>query len=243
MLNTTTTSSNFLKLMYASDDPNTPVNELTTPTVLEDGQWGLQAFTDNGTPTNFADDQPLDASGSPVGVDGFGIPTGTSRPVEFNWEYSANGGFGAQRYLVNTDGSFKLLDDPIRFAALTVSNKAGDSKSLSLQFDGWMHGLPDMYYELSKNDHMMTTAIANKVINIAEGTELTEAADPSKRYLIKPLEMSLFLTIVPSTTVGIPVLTTADSADLATVPVFTNHAMGPTPANTVVKYSEGKLVE
>ena len=176
-------------------------------------------------------------------VDAFGNPSTAVRPVEFNWEYSADGGWGTQRYLIKTDGTYKLLDDPIRLASLTVTNKAGDVKNLSLQFDGWMHGLPDMYYELSKNDYMMTTAIANKVINIAEGTQLTDASDSTKHYYIKPLEMSLFLAIVPSTTTGIPALTTADSADLATVPNFTAHGMGAIPTGTVVKYSEGKLVE
>ena len=230
--------SNFMKLVYVTDDPNTnDVNESTTTTVLTDGQWGLQPFN--------ASNEPLDSTGTAVTVDGYGIPQGATRPVEFNWEYST-GGWGTQQFLCSPDCSvaanYKILDNPIMLSPFAIDTD-GDSvtdKTLSLQFDGWMHGLPDMYHELAKNNFQMSADISAKVINIPAGTAVT---DGTNNYYIKPLEISVFLDVVPSNTAGVPDITSAASVDLGTVPTFTNHGMGAKPTGTVVKYSEGKPVE
>ncbi len=155
----------------------------------------------------------------------------------FNWEYSdSEGGWGSITYLINEDGTNKYLDDPMRFDPITATNGAGESKTLSLKFDGWMQGLPDMFQELGKNDWVMTEALSDKIINIPEGTEVTDAATDTA-YLIKPLEIGLFLAEIADP--GNLNLTSAEAVDLADVPAFVEHGMGVRPTCTAVKYSEG----
>jgi hypothetical protein len=245
----TTAGSNFLKLMYANDDPNTP--DVETGTVRSSGEWGLRAYSDNGTATDFTDDKPLLADGTAVTVDQWGVPTDpTQRPVELNWEYSAEGGWGAQQFLVKTDGTgdYLLLDNPIQLQSIVVANGAGDNKTLSLQFDGWMHGLPDLYMDLQNNDWTMTSALSNKIINIPAGTEVT--GSDGVVYYIKPLQVSLFLAAVttPATGKSFPDadVTTADALDVTAtstlLPTFTEHGMSTTIPAADVKYSEGHEV-
>lgn len=228
------TDSNFMNLVYLTDDPATPEDETASVTVLTSGSWGLQAYNSSG--------QPLQQDGTAVAVDVYGFPVDpTAIPAEYNWEYAAGGGWGSQRYLMSDASSYVILADPVQLAALTLNNGAGTSKTLMLQFDGWMAGLPDMYAELAKDDFQMSQEISDKVINIPAGTLVTDAGDGTT-YYVKPLETSVFLKEVPSTTAGVPSLADADAVDLATVPGFTDHGMGATPQNTVVKYSEGKVV-
>jgi hypothetical protein len=240
----TSAGSNFLMLLYLSDDPNTPdVNESATPTQVTNGEWGLQAYDDNGTPSDFTDDRPLQADGTPVTVDQWGITTDPNvRPVQFNWEYAQEGtGWGAQQFLLDASNNYVLLSDPIRLQPITLTNNAGEEKTLSLQYDGWMHGLPDLFHELWKNGHVMTQEISDKIINIPAGTEVTDAEDSTKSYLIKPLEVSQFLNVVSDP--GNLDITVADGIDLNSVPVYVEHNMGDMPTTTGVKYSEGILVE
>jgi hypothetical protein len=213
-------SATFLKLLYVSGTDNQG-NAVTPGDVVADGQWGLVA---------------VDASDSDI-VDGLG------RPVQFNWEYPREGeNWGTLTYLVDANGDFKLLDDPIALAPVVLTNGAGDSKTLSLRYDGWMHGLPDLFEELRKSDFVVTQAIADKIINIPAGTQVTDASDSSKTYLIKPMEVSEFLEVVADP--GNLDLTAANAVNLdALAPDFVEHGMGPMPNVTTVKYSEGNLVE
>ncbi len=247
--------SNFLKLVYATDDPSTPSNEIGT--VYTSGEWGLQAYDDNGTPTDYSDDKPLvinsDGTTTAISVDQYGFPDPSvyttqqakdaARPTEFNWEYSENG-WGTQQFLCTPDCSsisnYVVLADPVQLNPLVITNGAGASKTLSLQFDGWMHGLPDLYRELAKNDYQMSQAIADKVINIPAGTEVTDSEGVT--YYIKPLEISVFLAEVANTTPNVPDISVADGVDLNSVPTFTDHGMGNVPADTDVLYSEGVSV-
>ncbi len=226
-------SNDFLLLAFSADDPSTTGDE--TGQVQTAGQWGLQAYGINGN--------PLKADGTEVQVDSFGFPVDPNeRPVEFNWEYDNNTGWGGQRFLMSDASTYEILSDPIQLDPLTLSNGAGDAKTLSLQYDGWMMGIPDSYFMLIMNNFEVTQEIRDKIINIPAGTLATGAKD-GVRYLIKPLEVSVFLDEVPNTTPGLPTLSQADSVDLASVPDFVDHQMGAKPANTVVKYSEGKPVE
>jgi hypothetical protein len=159
----------------------------------------------------------------------------------FNWEYNADGGWGAVSYLKNEDGTYKLLDDPVRFNSITASNGAEEEKTLSLQYDGWLFGMPDMYQELEKNSWTMNSTIADKIINLAAGTELVDAIDATE-YLLKPLEVSQFL-MVTDETAGLPDITLANDVDLSTVPDFTDHGMGDTPTGVDLLYSEGEPVD
>ena len=248
-------SANFMKLVYASEDLATTEVELGT--VYTTGEWGLQAYSAglDGIAGN-TDDAPIvinaDGSVTEIMVDEWGFPDLTiytdpaavPRPTEYNWEYS-DGGWGTQQFLCSTDcnviSNFELLSDPIQLTPLTVDNSAGSAKTLSLQFDGWMHGLPDLYHELSMNNWQMSAEISDKVISIPAGTAVTDGA--GQGYYLKPLEVSVFLDLVPDTTVGLPDLTTADAVDLTAVPVFVNHNMGAKPTGTAVLYSEGNPVE
>jgi hypothetical protein len=171
-----------------------------------------------------------------------------SQPLAFNWEYDSDGAetmdWGSVTYLLNMDDTFKLLDDPIRFASITAQNNGGDTRSLALQFDGWMMGLPDMYMELEKNDWTMTTDVADKIVNLVAGTELTSASDSTLTYILKPLEISQFLPVVTDTTgMDLPDVSLADGIDLDAIDIYTAPDMGAMPTGTTLLYSEGKIVE
>lgn len=212
---------NYLMLVYYTigdndKDANGDPNEgVSIGGVVPNNIWGLEAYVNDQT-------------------------TGTM----FNWEYSNSGsGWGTVTYLKNTNGSYKLVDDPMRFDTITATNAAGEQKTLALQYDGWMMGLPMMYDELSKNNWLMTDEIADKIINLPEGTEVTDSSTGTA-YLLKPLEVSQFLNLVTDTTgLTLPDISLADSVDLNTVPDFVEHGMGAKPDVTTVKYSEGNLVQ
>ncbi|MBI3773613.1 MAG: hypothetical protein HY272_13055 [Gammaproteobacteria bacterium] len=230
-------SSKFMNLVYLTDDPNTAANDVGS--VLAEGQWGLWAYNVSG--------QPIDVSGNALTLNAAGFPSGA--PVEFNWEYSAAGGWGAQQYLIDANGNYVLLSDPV---PITVPiNAAVDNagtpvaKPLSLQFDGWMHGLPDLYRDLEVNNWTMSTAISDKIISIPADTEVS---DGSVSYYVKPLEVSVFLNVVTLVDIAnagkiAPDIDLASLAILSTVPMFTEHKMGDMPANVVTRYSEGNPVQ
>jgi hypothetical protein len=165
--------------------------------------------------------------------------------VQYNWDTPQDGqqgSFGTQQYLRRGDGSWVLLEDPIRLAPIQLSNHRGDLVTLSLQFDGnWVQGLPDVYNELQANGYVLTQAIADKVVVIPAGTEVVDASDGSKHYLFKPLQMNEYLAVIadpggldPSAAAGL---------DLASVRGFVDDAhLGDVPV-VPVKYSEGKLVQ
>ncbi len=245
VLNTTAGSANFLKLVYTVDDPNTQgVDEGEVETVLSNGEWGLRAYTDNGTAGDLTDDAPLMADGTSVSVNEWGMSADPDlRPVEFNWEYSTDdNGWGVQRYLLDGEGDYVLLSDPIQLQPIQVANGAGETKTVALQYDGWMHGLPDLYYELSKSNWQMSDEISDKVINIPAGTAVTDVTDDAISYYVKPLEIGVFLAEVPGSTPGVPDISDADAVDLDDVPDYVAHGMGDMP-DSEVKYSEGKPVD
>ncbi len=161
--------------------------------------------------------------------------------VAFNWEYSDSGGWGSVAYLMDSDGSYKLLDDPVRFNSITAQNGAGETKTLSIQFDGWLFGIPQMYQELEKNNWTMNDDIANKIINLPAGTQLTDSVSGTE-YLLKPLEISQFL-LVASDNSGLPSISTGEPVDLSTVPDYVEHGMGDMPTDVELKYSEGNPIE
>lgn len=235
---TDSANANFLKLIYKTDDPNTSdVDESATPTVYTSGEWGLQAYNTAGN--------PLTADGTAVTVDEWGFPdAGQPRPAEFNWEYST-GGWGTQQFLLDGNGEYVVLSDPVQLQPFTATNGAGDQQILSLQFDGWMQGLPDMYGELSKNNWIMTEDIADKIFSLPAGAEVTDSDGVA--YYVKPLDISVFLGIVTESGITgaggtVPDITDASQADLTTVPGFVPHGMGAMPTGTTVKYSEGIAV-
>jgi hypothetical protein len=96
-----------------------------------------------------------------------------------------------------------------------------------------------------KNHWVMTDDLNNKIINLPSGTAVTETGS-GDGYLLKPLQVSQFLKSVLLAAIPAgsePDLTQADTVDLDTVPDYVEHGMGAMPDVTVVKYSEGVLVE
>jgi hypothetical protein len=244
-------SSNYLLLTYLNDDPNSQDVIETVGQVVSNGMWGLQAWS-AGTDqiAGNADDKPLDNNGSAVTVDDWGNPTGSTRPVEFNWEYcdptnsnSGDGGcWGAQTYLKYAN-DYVILDDPIMLDPITVENAVGITKTLQPQYDGWLHGMPDIHETLRKTNWLITQDIKDKIINIPAGTMVT---DGTENYYLKPLETSVFLETVDSVDIptgSVPDVSQADDINLADLPTFTEHNMGAMPPVTKVKFSEGILVE
>jgi hypothetical protein len=223
-------SDTYLMLIYATvgdndkdqnGDPNVGV---TVNGVVAKDIWGIVAY-ESGSEVLGTDDEPL----------------------AFNWEHDSDGAqmsdWGSVTYLLNADDTYALLDDPIRFVSITAQNNGGDTKTLALQFDGWMMGLPDMYQELSKNDWTMTPELADKIVNLAAGTELTDASDITQTYLLKPLEISQFLPVVDDTTgLTLPDVAQADDIDLTAIDIYTAPTMGGLPSGTTLLYSEGKLL-
>lgn len=215
-------SETYMSLIYAAGDQQGQA--------VDSGQWGLHFYTQNG--------DLIAADGSVVATDSEGFPMDpTVAPLQLNWEYAQNGGWGAQTFLVDSNGDYVLLSDPIRLSSFEF-----EGKTLALQFDGWLHGLPDMHWELQKNNWVMTEEIANKAVNLPAGTEVTDA-NSNELYYIKPLEMSVFLTVLESAPAGAPDITQATSADLNDLPTFQPHGMGAMPTDVELRYSEGLPVE
>ncbi len=220
---TTPESPTFLKLLYVTvgtqDANKNPVP--TVGSVVTDGQWGLMGYDANGQSTG----------------------------IQFNWDYPRQGEtFATQTYLYTQDGSghrtYKLLDNPIALQPLTLTVN-GLPKTFSLQFDGWMHGLPEFFEELSRNDWTITNEVASKIVNIPAGTSVTDALDTSKSYLIKPLEAGLYLKLAatPDASLSIAAAQAINLSDPAVIPTFVDPGMGNVPTGVVLKYSEGKPVQ
>ena len=217
-LDTDPASPTFLKLVYltigAQDAKASPAP--TAGSVVASGLWGL------------------------VGCDAGGQSTG----VQFNWDYPRQGeAWGTQTFLY-TDAqgggrTYKLLDDPIALRPLALN-----SRSYSLQYDGWLHGLPEYWEELQRNQWNITEDIASKIVNIPAGTQVTDAVAPGQTYLLKPLEIGVYLkqAVTPDPTLDIAPAQAIDLADPAKVPAYVDPQMGAVPANAVLKYSEGKKV-
>lgn len=212
--------TNYLMLVYNTigdndkDEQGDAKTGVAVDGVVQQDLWGLEAFAG-----------------------------GVTQDTMYNWEYKSDtDNWGSVTYLKDADLNYKLLDDPMRFDSMEVTNAGGDLKTIALQYDGWMMGLPEMHNELRKNNWLMTDDIANKIINLAAATAVTDSTTDIV-YLLKPLEVSQFLKLVADDTTGLPDITQADSVDLLTVPDFVEHGMGDMPTGTIVRYSEGELVE
>ena len=243
----------------------TAANPENATTVVPDGTVLSEPWDENGATYEFVTDpasddylmlvyasvpdNAQDMDGNEVQV-GDVVTTGkwglrasiAGEEVDFNWEYN-EWGWGSVTYLM--DGSdYLILDDPVRFEPFEVELADSTVKTLALQFDGWMCGLPDLYRDLERNDWVMTTDISEKIINLPAGTALTDVATGIE-YVLKPLEVSQFLLPAEAgTDTGLDdLLGDAEDVDISDVPDFTDNNMGDTPTGTELLYSEGKPVE
>ena len=242
--------TNYLLLKVVSDDSGSN----NAGDVYTEGTWGLVAYNSS--------DQPLAADGTALVVDEWGWidPSQNSgkQPVQFNYEYASSGNsWGKQQFLVYASnapsgksvGDYVILSDPITLNNVTLYDNLGADSGdvVSLQFDGWMHGLPDMYRELEKNGWTIDPSFGAKIRRLLAGQLVT---DGTKNYFVKPMETSLFLGIVTAfpASPGQPDISLADGVDLTSVPSYTHHEMGGTPTTDAdgnpiqVKYSEGKAL-
>jgi hypothetical protein len=184
---------------------------------LEKGSWGLVAFNTN--------DQK--------------ITNNDGSPLQFNWEYATqNNPWGAVTYLINeSDGQIQYLADPVALDPLALTTLGGDEVTFSLRFDGWMHGLPDMHWELVKNNFVINDAIKNKVANIPAGTLVTSG---SSSYFIKPIETGVILPKLDAAPPDAPALGQANDIDLEAFNAPEPTAIGDLPTDVVLKVVEGK---
>ena len=253
--------ANYLLLQVVSDATNT----YATGDLYTADTWGLVAYNNTNA--------PLASDGSTLVVDAFGWidPNANAgkEAVQFNFEYAGTDGndWGKQQFLINTaDSSYVILSDPLNLvqvglydnlgnpvkadpdgAAVIVGTDEDNWKKVSLQFDGWMHGLPDMHRELEKNGWSIA-GLGDKVRLLKAGQTVS---DGTANYFVKPMETSLFLGIVNAFPLGDgqPDITQADGVDLTSVPDYTPHEMGAAPTTGAgggaieVKYSEGKALE
>ncbi|HEX9778029.1 MAG TPA: hypothetical protein VGA63_07755, partial [Geopsychrobacteraceae bacterium] len=215
--------SSTMLLKYRTVGSNAP-SGTEEGSIATQGNWGLAAY---------------DADGNRIENGG--------AAVQFNWEYATDSNpWGAITYLVKADGTIQYLDDPIMLDPIELTTLGGDTLTFSLQYDGWMHGLPDMHWELEKNDFQVSDKIKNKVVNIPAGTEVTESGSGNS-YLIKPLEVGVILPTVTGDEITgaggtLPDLTQSDSLNLDNLPAFTGNGVGPMPTDVTLKYIEGKAI-
>lgn len=218
------TSASYLMLVYQHVSQQDQQAGHTQGEVLTDGAWGLLAYDQNGN-------QLTDANG----------------PLQYNWQYAqSSNDWGAATYLVDGSGNYKLLDDPVMLQPLQLTTNGGDTLNFSLQYDGWLHGLPDMHQELEKNNYQITPTIADKVVNIPAGTPVSDEA--GNDYFIKPMEIGVILPVVTASDITAagktaPDLSAADQAGLSTVPAFVAPNGAVAPTDVVLKYIEGKPVQ
>ncbi len=212
-------SPNYLLLVYKV--PGSNDNDKNAGDVVTEGKWGLQAY-------DVGDNEVLQ----------------NSSPLQFNWEYAdpnQQGTWGSVTYLLN-GSNYVYLDDPIMLDPIALTPMGGGGAlNFSLQFDGWMHGLPDMRWELEKSGFILSNDIKNKVVNIPEGTLVTDGTS-STQYYVKPLEVGVILPILGSAPSGAPDPAAAASLDINfTVPTPTD--IGTMPTGVTTKYVEGVAVQ
>lgn len=236
---------NYLLLEVLSDD----AGNYSAGQVYDEDSWGLTPFNSNN--------QPLDADGVALtSVDDWGWAdpalNDNREPIQFNYEYAGNDGnnWGKQQFLVDAvDGTYEILSDPIALTQVTLYDNLGadSGESVSLQFDGWMHGLPDIYHELERNDWSIL-GLGDNVRRLLDGQEVQDTE--GTRYFVRPMETSLFLgevTAFPNGD-GQPDITAADSVNLDSVPDYVHHEMGARPTqdsdgnDLEPKYSEGNAL-
>ncbi|MBL4868513.1 MAG: hypothetical protein JKY67_19285 [Pseudomonadales bacterium] len=238
------TSANYLLLVVQSDATST----YNAGDVYTEDTWGLTAFNSS--------DQPLDATGTALTVDDWGWvdpeANANRTAVQFNYEYAGNDGdnWGKQQFLISmSDSSYIILSDPINLTDVALVDNLGSAvtPNVSLQYDGWMHGLPDMYHQLERNGWSIE-GLGEKVRRLTEGQVVSDGV--GTRYFVKPMEMSLFLGVVNAFPNGTqPDISAADTVNLDNVPNYTHHEMGAQPTTNAdgdpieVKYSEGNPLD
>jgi hypothetical protein len=206
-------SPDFMKLLYVKVASDEPSSAAVGgPVIL--GRWGLLAYRGEQ-------------------------PTGT----QFNWEYPLEGQLcGQQQFLKDGSGGLVILADPMRFTSVPLTSGAGETSGFQLQYDGlWVQGLPDVYQELRGANYDLTLDIANKVVTIPDGTEVTDRLD-GKTYVFKQLQIDEYLYPTDAAPLD---LSPANDLKLDTVPGYVpvDPPMVQMDPAAKLLYSEGNPVQ
>ncbi len=225
VLNTTTTADNYLLLEYAVLSERDEGDGKSVGDVVTQDMWGLR----------------VDGDESPI-----------SEAVLYNWEYQGeNDGWGGVTYLVDGEGDYVLLDEPLRFEAIALASTddlvqeraENEWISYALTFDGWLQGVPDPWFELQRIgfEGSDIPAVLAKNVRIPDGTLLTSSSD-STTYYIKAVDVGIFLGFVTAFPNGEqPSLSPAATIDLETdLPDFVAPTLDTTiPTDAELLYVEG----
>ncbi len=173
----------------------------------------------------------------------------------YNWEYQSDNEFrGGVTYLLDSEGDYVLLSDPIRFDPIQLASTnervnaipEEDWQTYALSFDGSLHGLPDTWWELEKvsfsGDNV--PSILSKNVRIPDGTELRDA-DSDATYYLKAVDVGIFLGQIDAFPLGEePDLSQTDGINLETdLPEFTAPVIDTEIPDAAVRYIEGVPVE
>jgi hypothetical protein len=223
--------ADYLMLTYATRGPDD--QDKTVGDVVEDDLWGLR--------------NQLDGSGNLTAGD-----------TIYNWTYQAEGEFwGGVTYLKDPNGDYALLSEPIRLDSITLQNTqdvelANPGLAYQLMFDGHLHGLPDVWWELEKANFEGSadsiSEILDKNVIIPNGTEVSDS-DTNACYFVKATDVGIFVVPVPGNTPGLPEVGDGSTSDLLDLdaevgaPNFTRVLGLTIPTGCELKYVEGLPVE
>ncbi|HTP52019.1 MAG TPA: hypothetical protein VMK42_15095 [Anaeromyxobacteraceae bacterium] len=209
------TSATFMKLVFASVGPQDQAAGFTTGQSLTSGEYGL-ALVGAATTSD-----------------------------QYNWEYPVAGqpsnGYGSQQFLIDAGGNYKVLDNPIRLAAVSLADHSGVARRYALTFDGsWVNGLPNVSTALQGAGGFMSAELAATVVVIPDGTPVADA-DTGETYLFKALRVGEYLYTLSSAPSGLD-LAPAAALDLSVIPAFEDPGFAASMPSVPVKYVEGNPV-
>jgi len=125
----------------------------------------------------------------------------TAQATQFEWT-APTGSLprrGVQTLLYSGDPAapaYELLSDPIPLAPLTLTVN-GQPRTVSLAYDGSLYGLPNWTtaFSLFAGTMPMTAELASKIINIPDGTMVTNRLDGTQSYVLKQVNVPLYLEV------------------------------------------------
>ncbi len=219
-------SPNYLLLVFDTVSDRDEGDGYAAGDVVPNDMWGLRIDGDN---------------------------TSLANATLYNWEYqSQNESWGGVTYLVDSESAYVLLDEPLRFDAIPLARTddlvqerpQNQWLSYSLGYDGWLHGVPDPWFELHRIGYEgagIGSVLANNV-RIPDGTELTDEADDT--YFVKAVDIGIFLGQVDAFPNGTePSLSLAAGVNLDTsLPEMDAVTMTTTIPDVDLLYIEGKPV-
>jgi hypothetical protein len=172
---------------------------------------------------------------------------------EYYWNYSEYGDWDVVTYLSyesnppsgKTKGQFVEFDEPLIFSAVEALRYNGDEVTLkNLIYDGWLQGLPDVWSMLYENrqdnaDAGLSPEQKNKIINIPDGTTMTDSEDNT--YKIRPL---YGLRILDEVDAGVCAGEVAidESISVSDSIKYEEHGLGSQPEVDEVIVMEGKFI-